>query len=41
MGKFHDVYDKLTHALTEMPFDELGISGQVKQQVTLKKLLKS
>nr|GMD10931.1 U-box domain-containing protein 15 [Ipomoea batatas] len=33
LGKFHDVYDKLNHALSEMPYAELGISDQVKQQV--------
>nr|GLL30484.1 U-box domain-containing protein 15 [Ipomoea trifida] len=33
LGKFHDVYDKLNHALSEMPYAELGISDQVKQQM--------
>lgn len=33
MGRFHAVYDKLNQALDEMPYDELGISDEVKEQV--------
>ncbi|KAF4357672.1 U-box domain-containing protein 15 [Cannabis sativa] len=35
MGRFHAVYDKLNQALDEMPYDELGISVEVKEQVEL------
>lgn len=33
MGRFYAVYDKLNQALDEMPYDELGISDEVKEQV--------
>lgn len=33
MGRFYAVYDKLNQALDEMPYDELGISVEVKEQV--------
>lgn len=33
MGRFHGVYEKLNLALDEMPYDELGISVEVKEQV--------
>lgn len=33
MGRFCGVYDKLNQALDEMPYDELGISVEVKEQV--------
>ncbi|KAH7574784.1 hypothetical protein JRO89_XS02G0003900 [Xanthoceras sorbifolium] len=35
MSRFHAVYDKLNHALDDMPYDELGISVEVKEQVEL------
>ncbi|GMN50091.1 hypothetical protein TIFTF001_019243 [Ficus carica] len=35
MGRFHAVYEKLNLALDEMPYDELGISVEVKEQVEL------
>jgi hypothetical protein len=33
MSRFHAVYDKLNQALDGMPYDELGISVEVKEQV--------
>lgn len=33
MGRFHDVYDKLSQALDHFPYVELGISIEVKEQV--------
>lgn len=33
MSRFHVVYDKLNRALSEMPFEDLGISEEVKEQV--------
>lgn len=33
MGKFDAVYDKLSQALDDMPYVELGISIEVKEQV--------
>jgi hypothetical protein len=33
MSRFHAVYDKLNQALEGMPYDELGISVEVKEQV--------
>lgn len=33
MSRFHAVYDKLDEALDEVPYDELGISDEVKEQV--------
>ncbi|XP_022766550.1 U-box domain-containing protein 15-like [Durio zibethinus] len=35
MIKFHTVYEKLTQALEELPFDELEISVEVREQVEL------
>lgn len=35
MSRFHAVYDKLNRALDEMPYEQLGISEEVKEQVTL------
>lgn len=34
MGKFDAVYDKLSQALDDMPYVELGISIEVKEQVS-------
>uniref|UniRef100_A0A5B7AI49 RING-type E3 ubiquitin transferase n=1 Tax=Davidia involucrata TaxID=16924 RepID=A0A5B7AI49_DAVIN len=33
--RFHSVYDKLSQALDGMPYDELGISDEVKEQTEL------
>ena len=33
MGRFYTVYDKLNQVLDEMPYEELGISVEVKEQV--------
>lgn len=33
MSRFHAVYDKLNHALDGLPYDEVGISVEVKEQV--------
>lgn len=33
MGRFHGVYDKLNQVLDDMPYNELGISVEVKEQV--------
>ncbi|KAF6173899.1 hypothetical protein GIB67_039850 [Kingdonia uniflora] len=35
MERFYIVYDKLNQALDGMPYDELGISDEVKEQVEL------
>ena len=35
MSSFHAVYDKLNQALDDLPYDELGISVEVKEQVSL------
>ncbi|URD96159.1 U-box domain-containing protein 15 [Musa troglodytarum] len=35
MVRFHMVYEKLNHALDGMPYEELGISDEVKEQVEL------
>ncbi|XP_015893053.3 U-box domain-containing protein 15 isoform X1 [Ziziphus jujuba] len=35
MGRFQAVYDKLNQVLDEMPYNELGISVEVKEQVEL------
>ncbi|KAL5706178.1 U-box domain-containing protein 15 [Ranunculus cassubicifolius] len=35
MGRFHAVYDKLNQALDGMPYNELGIADEVKEQVEL------
>ncbi|CAL9160434.1 U-box domain-containing protein 15-like [Musa acuminata AAA Group] len=35
MGRFHMVYEKLNHALHGMPYEEIGISDEVKEQVEL------
>lgn len=32
--RFHGVYDKLNQALDELPYNELGISVEVKEQVS-------
>lgn len=31
--RFHSVYDKISQALKGMPYDELGISDEEKEQV--------
>jgi hypothetical protein len=33
MSRFHGVYDKLHQALDVIPYDELGISVEVQEQV--------
>lgn len=33
MSRFHAVYDKLNLALDDFPYDQLGISDEVKEQV--------
>lgn len=38
MAQFHGVYDKLNQALDDFPFDQLGISVEVKEQVELMKM---
>ncbi|PIA46801.1 hypothetical protein AQUCO_01500384v1 [Aquilegia coerulea] len=35
MERFHSVYDKLNQALDDMPYDELGIADEVKEQIEL------
>ncbi|KAF2302518.1 hypothetical protein GH714_036674 [Hevea brasiliensis] len=35
MGRFHAVYDKLNQAMDAIPYDEFGISVEVKEQVEL------
>ncbi|KAL6011929.1 hypothetical protein ACLOJK_002395 [Asimina triloba] len=35
MARFHVVYDKLNQALDGIPYDEIGISDEVKEQVEL------
>lgn len=35
MARFHAVYDKLNRAMDAMPYDEFGISVEVKEQVSL------
>ncbi|KAG8368013.1 hypothetical protein BUALT_Bualt15G0001100 [Buddleja alternifolia] len=35
MSRFHAVYDKLHQALNDIPYDKLGISEEVKEQVEL------
>ncbi|XP_059654169.1 U-box domain-containing protein 15 [Cornus florida] len=35
VGRFHAVYDKLNEALKDIPYEELGISEEVKEQVEL------
>ncbi|WOL17278.1 U-box domain-containing protein 15-like [Canna indica] len=35
MGRFRMVYDKLSQALDGMPYDQLGVSDEVKEQVEL------
>ncbi|KAM7470980.1 hypothetical protein LguiA_009163 [Lonicera macranthoides] len=35
VSRFHAVYDKLNEALDHMPYEELGISEEVKEQVEL------
>lgn len=32
-SRFHGVYDKINQALNQMPYDNLGISEEVKEQV--------
>ncbi|PIN25753.1 Ubiquitin--protein ligase [Handroanthus impetiginosus] len=38
MSRFHAVYDKLNQALNEMPYEKLGISEEVKEQVELMRM---
>ncbi|KAM1483266.1 hypothetical protein ACFX1Q_035186 [Malus domestica] len=38
MGRFHAVYDKLSQALDDMPYNELGISIEVREQVELMRM---
>lgn len=33
MARFHGVYDKLKEALDGIPYDELGVSVELKEQV--------
>lgn len=33
MGRFHIVYEMIKQALDGMPYDQLGISDEVKEQV--------
>lgn len=33
MVRFHSVYEKINQAVEEMPYDELGISDEEKEQV--------
>lgn len=33
MSRFHEIYDKITHSLNGFPYDKLGISEEVKEQV--------
>lgn len=35
MSRFHEVYDKINQALNELPYENLGISEEVKEQVEL------
>jgi len=39
MSRFHAVYDKLNEALDDMPYDELGVSVEVQDQVSLQQTL--
>lgn len=34
MGRFHAIYEKLLQVLDGMPYDEIGISDEVKEQVS-------
>lgn len=34
MGRFHAIYKKLHQVLDGMPYDEIGISDEVKEQVS-------
>lgn len=34
-SRFHAVYDKINHALNDMPYEKLGISEEVREQVEL------
>lgn len=38
MSRFHAVYDKLNEALDDMPYDELGVSVEVQEQVELMRM---
>ncbi|KDP42027.1 hypothetical protein JCGZ_03090 [Jatropha curcas] len=38
MGRFHAVYDKLNQALDDMPYDDFGMSEEVKEQVELMRM---
>ncbi|XP_057966320.1 U-box domain-containing protein 15 [Malania oleifera] len=38
MIRFHAVYDKLNQALDDIPYDEIGISVEVKEQVDLMRM---
>lgn len=35
LSRFHAVYDKINHALNDMPYEKLGISEEVREQVEL------
>lgn len=39
MARFHAVYDKLKEALDGIPYDELGVSVELKEQVDFFTLL--
>lgn len=39
ISRFHSVYDKLNQALDDVPFEALGISVEVKEQVNFLFLL--
>ncbi|XP_030522821.1 U-box domain-containing protein 15-like [Rhodamnia argentea] len=38
MSRFHAAYDQLNEALDEMPYDELGVSVEVQEQVELMRM---
>lgn len=38
IGRFHAVYDKLSQALDDIPFDELGVSVEAKEQIELMRM---
>lgn len=33
MVRFHTIFDKLSQTLDDLPYDELGISDEVREQV--------
>lgn len=37
-SRFHAAYDKLNEALDDVPYDELGVSVEVQEQVSLHRL---